>query len=165
MGCIDTALPRPAPAWATAHKLGSWSTLHSWQAAQQVGGRPFQVTALNLLQAACLSFVSFRWSECLLCSLTVTGRDSGRDSQLLLLTCGRKGHNGSGTFQGLPKAILSYLPSCFKSLPEEWSVSPCEETYTKPVKSGPEVYTRDAEQDSLGRSSLSEGKAIGCYVT
>jgi hypothetical protein len=52
---------------------------------------------------------------------------SESDSQQLVYF-GKERPSESGQFQGLPEAILRYLPSCLRSFPEDWNVSLSEKT-------------------------------------
>ena len=56
----------------------------------------------------------------------------------------------SGRFQGLPKGVLSCLPSCLRSFPAGWNVSILEETVIQQHHMGTvSAGTRKGQWDAL----------------
>lgn len=94
-------------------KLGAWSTLHSLWAAQQAGKCHFQVT--DLKQLSWFWHLPHTWSclKSLLCN-SVSFLWEGLLVAFIVYSV-REGPSESGYFQGLPEAILSCLPSYFRS--------------------------------------------------
>jgi len=105
----------------TQGQLGTWSTLHSLQIAQQVRECLFQVIAKPGLGSS-VGFCFFQAAGLVSeSSLQLTSHQSRRDSQLLLLVLAGGGRGSeSGQFQGLPGAIFCWccLPPCLRDSPE-----------------------------------------------
>jgi hypothetical protein len=96
----------------TSPKLGTWSSLHSLQTAQQVEECPFQVPQLvetfsraaPLLSASCRQLVL---SLSLLFSLALPLQER---FSAFTVHSGREEPSSSGQCQGLQESILNYLP-------------------------------------------------------